>query len=81
MGVVNNGVVRCDGCGIISSERWGMYCHPTSGWGNISSQGRECTHDFCDECEKDHDAQDRACRRCGAFPDGHVPVTTSGGVK
>jgi hypothetical protein len=43
--------VRCDGCGRISSDRDGYYFDKKlQQGGTISSQGRECEHDFCKEC-------------------------------
>lgn len=58
--------VRCDGCGRISSDEYGYYFdREKQRSGNISSKGRECQHDFCDECE-DKNAPTHNCPKCGA---------------
>jgi hypothetical protein len=45
--------VRCDGCGRISTDKDGYYFDKSLNYGgNISSQGRDCEHDFCNECER-----------------------------
>ena len=52
--------VRCDGCGRISMDSHGEYYNTlTKTCGNISSHGRECKHDYCDEC-----LSDGACPNC-----------------
>lgn len=55
--------VRCDGCGRISSDAHGYYWPKGAPHGgNISSHGRDCEHDFCDECES---RNGRNCPKCG----------------
>jgi len=58
--------VRCDGCGRISSDReQGYYVDgPTGKGGTITSKGRECEHDFCDQCEEKNPDPD-VCPKCG----------------
>lgn len=63
--------VRCDGCGRISSDRdQGAYFdRERGGWGSISSRGRECEHDFCDECEPRLNLPPlHKCCKCGRSP-------------
>lgn len=56
--------VRCDGCGRISSDREsGYYIDKSGKGGNISSRGRECEHDFCDQCEAKNPGED-VCPKC-----------------
>lgn len=65
--------VRCDGCGIFSASVDGNYLLPNGvSVGTISSQGRNCEHDFCDACEAKH-APDYRCSKCKA------PIAQSGG--
>jgi hypothetical protein len=60
---------RCDGCGIISRDEQGYYVNRATGTGgNITNHGRECPHDYCDECE-DGLAPRYACPKCGVRPD------------
>lgn len=55
---------RCDGCGRISKDAHGYYFDKQlQQGGNISSKGRECEHDFCDECEGQN-APAPACPKC-----------------
>lgn len=56
--------IRCDGCGKISSDESGYYRRPDGTYGNITSQGRGCDHDFCDECEAKN-APEYNCPKCG----------------
>lgn len=76
--MTRNDRVRCDGCGIISSDRDGYYRRDhrlpdNSGGsiesGNISSHGRDCEHDLCDACDATaHEVAGGACPKCGAKP-------------
>jgi hypothetical protein len=54
---------RCDGCGRISKDQDGYYVDKTGRGGNISSKGRECNHDFCDQCEENNPPAP-ACPKC-----------------
>lgn len=55
---------RCDGCGRISSDADGYYFDKKlQRSGRISSKGRECRHDFCNECEKSN-PEPPACLLC-----------------
>lgn len=59
-----NRPVRCDGCGRISSDRdQGYYVDKSGRGGNITSRGRDCAHDFCDQCEEENPAPP-ACPKC-----------------
>jgi hypothetical protein len=68
VGKVINGrsKVRCDGCGRISSDRQSGYYFDkvTQRNGTISSKGRACEHDFCNECE----AQNSPAPECPKCP-------------
>lgn len=56
--------VRCDGCGRISKDDSGYYFdRKLNAGGNITSKGRECSHDFCDECE-DKNPDSDYCPTC-----------------
>lgn len=58
--------VRCDGCGRISRDSHGYYLdRKLNKGGNISGHGRECRHDFCDECESKNEPAP-ACPKCAA---------------
>ena len=62
--------VRCDGCGRISNDRDGYYFDKKLGkGGTISSQGRECEHDFCKECEAKNQHPNK-CPKCGRVTPG-----------
>lgn len=70
---------RCDGCGVFSTNRDGYYIRKNGMAGTISNRGRECDHDYCDDCEGGL-APDHACPKCGTLPDGtDRPVVTSRG--
>lgn len=48
-------VVRCDGCGILTSAKDCSYRRPDGTYGYIHGHGLnhefpECTHDWCTEC-------------------------------
>lgn len=56
---------RCDGCGRISKDRDGYYFdRKLKQGGTISSKGRECAHDFCDQCEENN-PDENVCPKCG----------------
>jgi hypothetical protein len=60
--------VRCDDCGKISKAPLGEYTRQDKSAGYISSHGRNCPHDLCEECEEKL-GPDYACPICGVKPE------------
>lgn len=58
---------RCDGCGKLTMNQDGEYSTDGIHSKYISNRGRNCEHDFCQECEEK--LIDYACSICGITPE------------
>lgn len=58
---------RCDGCGKFTRNITGEYLRKNDSAGYINHHGRDCEHDFCEECEEKI-LPDYACPICGINP-------------
>lgn len=69
MSRTKNNKIRCDRCGVLSSNDSGEYHRPgDSGAKYINSHGRNCPHDYCEECEDTFGRPWSRCPKCGISP-------------